>query len=493
MNNTKQIGLLIGVMGVLLGALPGAGQVAQLTRWPLPTANALPYGIAIASDGKVYFTEFNLDRIGQLDPVANEIRERNVGNGPFGLVMGDAGSVYFTLCHDNALELLVFIGGGAKWSLSTPGAWPEVLVPAPTGPGKVNLWLNERNTSKVARFSPSQIFVTLPLILAPPQAVTPAVTEITPAVTAVTPEVYPGNPMFPPPIALLLPTTSGPFTEWQSMVTDRYVERVAVAPDGRVWFTQGVAPISVLDPGTNTVLLYGIPTGTSALGVIVGGDGRVWFTDTSRPAIGVLDPATADVRLWRIPGGSQPFALALDDVGNVWFTDREADAVGYLSPARNEIALYRLPAGAHPVFLTLDPAGAVWFTAERGNFVGKIAIVPVLGTPPSLPGGGFQFLGYGLSQLGSRATGSVTYLYDGSAGLPVWIWVEVLRGGSVLPGFVSAPVRVDAAGAGTIALTVEYRGATPVTSDEVRFVAALSPGGPVFAEQRVNFTTIWTP
>ncbi len=493
MDRNKQIGFLIGLASVFAMTLFGVGQVVQLTRWNLPTANALPYGIAIAADGKVYFTEFNLDRVAQLDPVANEIRERDVGQGPFGLVMGDTGSVYFTLSQGNALDLLVFIGGGATWALPTPGAWPEVLVSAPTGPGKVNLLLNERNASKVARFSPAQVFVTLPLILSPAQPATPVVTAITPEVTHVPPLVYPGNPMLPPPIALLVPTTSGPFTEWQSMITDAYVERVAVAPDGRVWFTQGAAPISVLDPDSNTVLLYGVPTGTAAFGVTVAGDGRVWFTDTDRPAIGVLDPTTADVRLWPIPGGRQPFDLALDDVGNVWFTDREGDVVGYLAPARNEIALYRMPAGSHPVFLALDDAGSVWFTAERGNFVGQLAIVPVLGEPPTLPSDAFRFLGYGLSQLGSRASGSVTYLYDGSAGLPVWISVEILRNGVVLPGFVSPPVRIDVAGTGTAAITVEYRGAAASTSDEVRFLVSLTPGGLALAEKRVDFPTTWTP
>ncbi len=145
------------------------------------------------------------------------------------------------------------------------------------------------------------------------------------------------------------------------------------------------------------------------------------------------------------------------------------------------------------MFLTLDGEGRVWFTAEGGNFVGKLAILPALGEPPSLPSGAFRFLGYGLSQLGSRASGSVTYFYDGSAGLPLWIWVEVLRGGAVLPGFVSPPVRLDSAGAGTVALAVEYRGAAPVTSDEVRFVVSLAPGGARLAAQTIGFSTTWTP
>lgn len=150
-------------------------------------------------------------------------------------------------------------------------------------------------------------------------------------------------------------------------------------------------------------------------------------------------PATADARLGGIPGGRQPFALVRDDPGNVWFTDRKADTVGFLSRARNEVALYRLPPGTHPVFLVLDDAGAVRFIAERGNFVGRLTLVPELGPPPVLPTGAFPLLGYGRSQLGNRASGSVTCRYDGSAGLPVWISTEVLRNGIVVPGFVAPP------------------------------------------------------
>ncbi|MCR4391201.1 MAG: hydantoinase B/oxoprolinase family protein [Candidatus Acetothermia bacterium] len=144
----------------------------------------------------------------------------------------------------------------------------------------------------------------------------------------------------------------------------------------------------MLDPTTNTVLLYGIPTDTNALAITVG----------------------------------------LDGLGNVWFTDRAGDAVGYLSPARSEITLYGLVPNSHPVFLALDEAEDVWFTAERGNFVGRLSVVPVLGEPPALPSG-VMFTGYSVVQVGDRAWVSVSYTYDGGHGVPVWVGVEVLAGG----------------------------------------------------------------
>ncbi len=371
------------------------GQTVDLTRWSIPTDNALPYGIGLGPDGKVYFAQFNGNKIGQLDPFANEIRERSVTGGPFGLVVGPTGSLYYTLAQANALETMVFTGGSNRWSLPTPGATPQALVAAPTGPGQVNLWLVERNGGKIARFAPAQILVTLPLIMTQPTQVSPSSTQIVGIVTPVIPELHPGNPMLPPPIALLVPSISAPFTEWEGPGGPAIVHRVAVGPDGRVWFTQDNELLISLDPDSNTALYYGLPFGTRPLGVTTGPDGSVWFTDTSRPAIGTLDPATGDVRFWRIPGGSQPFDLVRDRVGDIWFTDRAANAVGYLSPMRNAIVLYPLGTNVHPVFMALDDED-VWFTAERGNYVGRLSIAPVLGPPP---------VGTGTLQINSNPVG----------------------------------------------------------------------------------------
>ena len=358
---------------LFLGLTPwAAAQTMELTLWRIPTANSLPYGIALAPDGKVYFTEFSANKLGQLDPGANEIRERAVGAGPGGLFLDEKGGLFLALAQDNAIQFLLFTGGTASWPLPTAGAWPEVLVPG-SGPGQVNLWLNERQGRKIARFSPSAIFLTLPLILTPPTSVAPEKSVVEPVVRTVTPLRYPGNPLLPPPIALVPVATSGPFTEWSSLASDRYVEWVAAAPDGRVWFTQGEASLCRLDPGTNTVLYYGLPTGSAALAVAVEATGQVWFSDTGHVALGRLDPNTGDIVLWPIPGGQEPFALTFAPAGEIWFTDREADLLGLFRPETGEFLLYPVPLGSHPLFLVVGQDGAVWFTAERGNYVARLA------------------------------------------------------------------------------------------------------------------------
>ncbi len=400
-----------GTIQVNLGgaAPPGVG-VVELTRWAIPSANASPQGIDIASDGKVYFAAFNANKIGQLDPAANQIRERTVSHGPYGLHVSPSGSLFYTLPAANAVETMAFTGGTSRAELPTPAAYLGTLVSAPTGPGQVNLWFPERNAAKVARFSPSQIFIPMIYITTPPSTVPPMTSQLVGGSSAVGPEFHPGNPMLPPPVALLMSTATSPFTEWEA---PGQVKRVAVAPDGRIWFTDGGTLLTVLDPVSNVASYYGLPSGTQAFAVTVGPNGWVWFTDTGRPAIGVVDPTNSDVRLWSIPGGVQPFDLVRASDGSIWFTDRLANAIGQLNPSTDQIVTYPLGANARPAFLALDTQGRLWFTAESGNYVGRISVGSVLAPPPS---------GQGTLQINSSPSGAQVHIdgaYRGTTPLTV--------------------------------------------------------------------------
>jgi len=486
-----------GTISVTVGGTPSlpSGETATLTRWAIPTTSAQPCGIGLASDGMVYFTEYTADQIGQLDPSTNQIRERSTTGGPYGLHVASSGTLYYTLATSNALGAMLFDGGTNGWSVPSTNALPGAPVAAATGPGQVNLWFAERNTGKIARFSPTMVPFTMILIITPPSSVTPLTSSVAAASTSVTPEIHPGNPALPPPIALLPATTTGSFTEWDGPGSSL---RVAEAPDGRIWFTNGGSSLVVLDPSSSTAYYYGLPSGTQALALTVGPNGWVWFTDVSRPAIGALDPTSADVYLWSIPGGSQPFDLVRDGSGGIWFTDRMANAIGRLDPFANEIAIYLLAANARPAFLALDDDETVWFTAEQGNYIGRLSVGSAFGWPPaagtlsvtdmhmSLSGPGF----------GQWKTGEITltYSYDGGAGLPVWLRVEMLSGGSVVAGFDVVPAVVTTSGSGTAVVNVTYEGALSTTTDQVRVIASQTQWGSAFSQNVMTLGPIlWTP
>jgi len=473
----------------------GVSQSAELTTWTLPHPDSMPQWIVINSAGEVYFTEYMAGKIGLLDPNANEIRERDALDGPAGLVLIDDDSVCYTARLDNAIQYLDFTGGSQTWPIPTAAASPNALVSAPGGIGPISVWFTERSAAHVARLAPATMAVTTPFIVVEPVSVIPNTTPLTPVVSPVSPQSYPGNPLLPPPIYYIPGVLSGAITEWAPLNTSDPIEDVAVAPDGRVWFTQGVNPLTVLDPTSDTFLAYGLPPGTDAVGIIVAADGGVWFTDVSRPAIGRLDPSTGDIALWTIAAGLQPLDLVFDAMGDVWFTDRSADAIGYLNLSENRIALYRMAFDTHPLYLTTDAAGAVWFSSERRNFIGRLAIMPVLGPPPTLPGssaGAGAILGYGIAHAGKRAQISVTYSYDGSMGFPVWIGINTISEGALAPYFSYVPYQINHAETGTANIELQYQGAQITHTDTIEIVIYPS-GGPPFVKETIQYTATWTP
>ena len=86
----------------------------------------------------------------------------------------------------------------------------------------------------------------------------------------------------------------------------------------------------------------------------------------------------------------------------------------------------------------------------------------------------------------------MTYTYDGSMGLPIWIEAAATYGGVALLNIVSTPVRVDVIGTGTATFVLEYRGTGPIASDAIRFAVTLSPGRTPALYEEVPFATTWT-
>jgi hypothetical protein len=171
-----------------------------------------------------------------------------------------------------------------------------------------------------------------------------------------------------------------------------------------------------------------------------------------------LDPNTRDIVLWPIPGGQEPFALAFTPAGEIWFTDREADLLGLFRPETGEFLLWPVPLGAHPLFLAVGQDRAVGFTAKRGNYVARLAGSP-LGAPqgPFAPES-FVVTGYAVSQSGNKAELTIAYTYAGTAGVPIWPTVAVLREGRVLPGFSTSAAAIETAGLGKVNLLLTYQG-----------------------------------
>jgi len=488
-------GFLISVLIVAL-AVTATAQVATVTTWPLPAPGSLPGGLAL-SGGVVYVALYGPQSIGRFDPVANTLVQWSVDDSPVGLTINDHG-VFYTLPGTSVVGTLQpNVNVTTGWGVPTTHGWPERLLSAPTGPGVVNLWFNERTAAKVGRYAPTAIRVPLYLgIDPPPQAIMPRSEEVVPLTQLAAPQQFLANPLLVPPIALAPKITVDGFTEWTPVWSSSYVEALASAPDGRVWFSQGEARLTVLDPSSDGMMPYGLPEGTRAYPVAASITGDIWFGDSARPAIGKLDPTTGNVTLWAIPGGVQPFDLAIDDLGDVWFTDRGASAIYNFRPSTNEFVRWQLGPGRGPLYLALDDLGTIWFTEEGGNAISRLSVLPVLGPPPAVEPpdtSGLTILSWRYAKSGSRATATVNYLYQGGLGLPIYFGLAAVSGGVTRTDFVCEAAAVSAMGTGAVTLVVQYVGSSVTETDAFRLYVALSPTGDAVFWRDFDAQITWYP
>ena len=70
-----------------------------ITEFPVPTANADPYGITAGPDGNLWFTEYGGSKIGMINPTTHAITEFPVPTanaGLDGITAGPDGNLWFT-------------------------------------------------------------------------------------------------------------------------------------------------------------------------------------------------------------------------------------------------------------------------------------------------------------------------------------------------------------------------------------------------------------
>ena len=93
-------------MGHLWFTVQGADMIGRLVPKtgeiklvPVPTANALPYGIAVNSEGVPYFAEFGSNKLASIDPKTMEIHEYplpNAGSRPRRIAITSDDAIWYT-------------------------------------------------------------------------------------------------------------------------------------------------------------------------------------------------------------------------------------------------------------------------------------------------------------------------------------------------------------------------------------------------------------
>src|SRR5437879_259775 len=103
-------------------------------------------------------------------------------------------------------------------------------------------------------------------------------------------------------------------------------------------------------------------------GIIVAPDGGVWFTENATGKIGRLDPATDSIKEYPLPSGARDPHTPLWHEGKLWFTSQGADLYGVLDPATGVATLYAVrEARARPYGLVAGRDGGLWIALFGTN------------------------------------------------------------------------------------------------------------------------------
>ena len=157
---------------------------------------------------------------------------------------------------------------------------------------------------------------------------------------------------------------------------------IARGADGNMWFSQHTGNRMARITAEGVITEFAIPTPDSRpRAIALGSDGAIWFGEFAGGKIGRI---STDGRLteFAIPTpDSGPRALAAGPDGNIWFSEYRANKIGRITPAGviTECVLPRPNSG--PGDITAGADGALWFVElsngmdglnTDGNRVGRI-------------------------------------------------------------------------------------------------------------------------
>jgi len=318
---------IVCIAGLFVVTSP-AGASYTIVDYPTVTPNDTPGGIALGSDGNMWFTE-GQGAIGRITP-AGKVTEFPTGVAdsiPEGITAGPDGNLWFADAGAGKIGRITTSGKVTEFAVPTAGAQPEDITAGPDG----KLWFTESSTYRVGSITTAGV-VKEYLVGANPAGITAG-----PDNNLWFTETQLGN------IGRI--TTSGVVTTFPIGVANSNPQEITAGPDNNLWFT---------DPGTQSigqittsgsVTEFPITTPVSApLGIASGPDGNLWFTESNTNQIGQM--ATSGTMLSETPiptSISEPWRIA-PGYGGMWFTEWNASRIGQLRfPTRSFFNVYYIP------------------------------------------------------------------------------------------------------------------------------------------------------
>ncbi|MGA0805994.1 MAG: virginiamycin B lyase family protein [Pseudohongiellaceae bacterium] len=284
------------LLGLLLSSL-ASGITAQHAALPytdgvvyevqLPGENLGPTTLAVAADGKLWFTLSSGNAIGRVDADGSNYVQFDLphpGSSPRIIALGSDGNMWFSEHEGNRMGRITPDGILTEWELPTQASQPRAIALGSDG----NIWIGQFAASRIARITPQ-----------------------------------------------------GEITEFVIPTPDSGPRALAAGPDGNIWFSEFKAgKIGRITP-QGQITEYELPRPNTGPGdITAGADGALWFLELG----GQMDGLTKDgnrvgritvdgvISEFAIPSeGSTPINIAVGPDHNVWYTKNAT--LGRVTPA----------------------------------------------------------------------------------------------------------------------------------------------------------------
>ncbi len=293
--------------------------VPSMKEFALPTSSSSPNGIAIGSDGNVWFIENGTNQVGRITAagVITEYAIPTAGSNLLDITAGPDGNLWFIENAANKIGRITTAGVVTEFAVPTVNSYLSRITAGPDG----NVWFTEQTGNRVGRITTAGVATEFPI-----------------------------------------PTAGGaPFG-------------IATGPDGNLWFTEISGHKIGRITTVGAVTEYATPTPNSAPHSIVAGpDGNLWFVEAGANANKVGRITTAGVITeYAIPTASSGVHdICLGPDGQLWFTETQANKLGRITTA-GAIGEFAIPTfNSSPTAIELGPDGKIWFTETGGNKIAR--------------------------------------------------------------------------------------------------------------------------
>ncbi len=294
----------------------------------------LPYGITVGQDGNIWFTEYQSDQIGMINPTTHAVSEFPIptaSSGPLKITAGPDGNLWFTEFAGNQIgEINPTSHTVTEFAIPTSGSNPQGITAGPDG----NIWFTEATGNKIGMINP----------------------------------------------------TTHAFTEFAIPTSGSDPQGITTGSDGNIWFTESSGNnIGTINPTTHTITEYAIPQGGSQpYEITAGPNGTMWFTENAGTGIGEINTTTHAFSQYAIPTSkSGPLGITTGPDGDIWFTEYAANQIGEVNVTTGVVTETAVTtAGASPTEIIAGPGSTLWYTESSGNQIGEILADPSITTSP---------------------------------------------------------------------------------------------------------------